>query len=227
MRKFFIFLVSLSFLSCAAGEKQGEPYVLWVNSSMSPCVGKAPGKCLVVQKTDTLDPDAWETFQAQIRGFEFEAGYFYKILVKEDRQDAAEAAEDVSAITYSLLEILEKRQDLKFQVQGAWSLLQLHDVVLPERTEGYTTPQLEIQVGDMRYLGNDGCNNYQGGIIELDEYVIRFGVSAATRMMCESMEIPDLFNASLAGIRTWEIKENKLHLFYAEGKEVMQLEKTD
>jgi heat shock protein HslJ len=227
MRKIIIILISLSFLSCRAGGKQGEPYVLWVNSSMTSCVGKAPEKCLLVQKADTMDPEAWDTFHAVIEGFEFEAGYFYKILVKEDRLGAAELAEDVSTITYTLVEIIEKKQDMKFLVQGAWSLLQLNDVVLPDRTEGYATPRLEILVGDMRYLGNDGCNNYQGGIIELDERVIRFGVNAATRMLCENMEIPDLFNASLSGIRTWEVRDNMLHLFQTEGKEVMQLIKTD
>jgi heat shock protein HslJ len=227
MRHFLLFLISLIFLSCAAGGKQEEPYILWVNSSMSSCVGRAPVKCLVVQKTDTLDPEGWEIFQAEIKGFEFEAGYFYKLRVREDRPDAADPALEASSVIYTLVEILEKRQDMRFRIQGAWSLLRIKENELPVLTEGYATPRLEIRVGDMSYLGNDGCNNYMGGLMELDEQSIRFGVSAGTRMMCENMEVPDLFNASLSGIRTWEIKNERLHLFDAEGKEVMLLKLID
>jgi heat shock protein HslJ len=76
-------------------------------------------------------------------------------------------------------------------------------------------------------MGNDACNQYNGGIIELDDQTIRFGIAAGTRMMCMDMRIPDLFNASLPKVNTWEIKENKLKLFDANGKEVMVLKKID
>ena len=102
----------------------------------------------------------------------------------------------------------EKIQDQKLRINASWTAI-------------------EINVGEMRYMGNDGCNNFNGGIIELDESIIRFGISAATRMMCMDMEIPDLFNTSLPEVLNWEIKENKLYLRDADGKEVMLLKKID
>lgn len=227
MRRLFILLGIISFLSCSALDRQDRKYVLWVNSSLSSCVGKAPSKCLQVQKSDTLDPHAWESFHAPILGFEFEEGYFYKIVVQERELDNAELLDETPSLEYTLVEILEKRHDLRFRINGGWELRQLDEQDLAEQAEAGQVPRLEIHIGDMRYMGNDGCNNFTGGIIELDEDDIRFGVAAGTRMMCESMEIPDRFNASIPGIRSWEIRENRLHLFNAEGKEVLQLVKFD
>ena len=194
---------------------------------MVSCVGKAPSKCLQVQKSATPDPSAWETYHARIRGFEYEAGYFYKIRVKEVRPDTSDLPADIASMEYTMIEILERKQDKKFLINAAWSLTQINEISIPDHIEGTPIPRLEIQVGEMRYLGNDGCNNYSGGIIELEEHSIRFGVVALTRMMCPDMSIPDLFNTSLPGIRTWQIEENKLHLFNAEGIEVMLLRRSD
>jgi hypothetical protein len=218
MKHFFFFLATIFFLSCSAGDKEADHYVYWVNSTKVSCVGLAPSKCLQVQKTDTLDPSAWETFYASIKGFEYEPGYIYKIVVKENHLDPAGLPADASSIEYTLAEILEKRQDMKFRINDIWVAFEINGETL--QADGISLPQLEIKVGEMHYMGSDGCNNFNGGIIELDDQTIRFGVSAATRMMCMNMKIPDLFNTSLP-------EENKLHLFNADGKELMQLKKID
>jgi heat shock protein HslJ len=76
-------------------------------------------------------------------------------------------------------------------------------------------------------MGSDACNNFNGGIIELDDSTIRFGIAAGTRMMCMDMEIPDLFNATLPEVLSWKINENMLKFHDADGKEVMLLNKID
>ena len=200
---------------------------MWVNSSLTSCVGRAPTKCLQVQKSEKLDPSAWESFHASIKGFDYEPGYIYKLLVRERKLDPASVPEDASSIEYTLVKILEKKQDMKLRINDSWVLLKLKGETLQAAADGISTPQLVINVGDMGYLGNDGCNNFTGGIIELDDHRVRFGVAAVTRMMCPEMRIPDLFNITIPMVTTWEIKENKLHLFNAAGMEVMQLKKSD
>lgn len=227
MRQILLLIGSIFFISCSAGDKQGDQYVLWVNSSLTSCVGRAPARCLQVQKSEKLDPSTWETLQSAIEGFEYEEGYYYKIVVKEKQLDTSDLAEDAPSTTYTLLKTLEKRQDAKFGINDKWVCLKIKGEKISPDMEGSSPPQLEIQVGEKRYSGKDGCNNFSGGIIELDEKLIRFGVAAGTRMMCPDMRIPDLFNASLPEVRSWELKENSLHLFDAEGTEVMQLGKTD
>jgi heat shock protein HslJ len=225
MKQFLFLFGSIILLSCSAGDKLGEKHVYWINSTKAPCVGRAPTSCLQVQKSENLDPSAWKSFQSSIIGFEYEPGYIYKIVVKERHLDPAELPADVSSIEYTLVEILEKREDMKMRINDIWEALQIREESILTKMEGISPPQLEIHVGEMRYMGNDGCNNYNGGIIELDETTIRFGIAAGTRMMCPDMHIPELFNSSLPEVQSWEIKENRLHLFNAEGKEVMQLKK--
>lgn len=227
MRRLFILFGTLLFLSCSAGDKQDSKFVLWVNSSMGPCVGKAPTLCLQVQKADTLDPQTWESFHSNIEGFEFQEGYFYKILVQEQHLDPEDLPADAPSIVYSLVEILEKRQDMRFSINGVWELRQINEETLEARTEANPAPRLEIQIGAMRYTGHDGCNKFMGGLIQVDEHTISFGIAAGTRMMCPDMHIPDLFNATLPEVRLWKVREGKLHLADLSGRVLMQLAPTE
>ena len=227
MKHLFFLLGAIFLLSCSAGDKNQDQHIYWVNSTKVSCVGLAPEKCLQIQKSDTLESIAWESFHAPIQGFEYEAGYIYKIVVKETQLDPADLPADASSIEYTLVEILEKRLDLKLRINDIWVAIEINGDTLLADDQGLSLPQLEINVGEMRYIGHDACNNYNGGIIELDEHTIRFGVAAGTMMMCPDMTIPDLFNESLPEVRTWEIEENILQLFDADGREVMLLKKID
>jgi len=184
-------------------------------------------KCLQIQKSETLDPSIWESFHESIQGFEYQAGYIYKIIVKESQPDSADLPADASSIEYTLVEILEKRQDLKLRINDIWIAIEINGETLLSEGDSLPLPQLEINVGEMRYMGSDACNNFNGGIIELDDSTIRFGIAAGTRMMCMDMETPDLFNATLPEVLSWKINENMLKFHDADGKEVMLLNKID
>jgi len=227
MKHLFFLFSSILFLSCSAGEKNQEQHVYWVNSTKVSCVGLAPTKCLQIQKSENLDPAVWEAFHGSIHGFEYQAGYIYKIVVKERHLDSLDLPADASSIEFTLVEILEKRQDLKLRINDIWVAMEIKGDTLVADTVDLALPQLEINVGEMRYMGSDACNNFNGGIIELDDTTIRFGIAAGTRMMCMDMTIPDLFNASLPEVMTWAIKENHLQLFDSDGKEVMLLKLID
>ena len=73
----------------------------------------------------------------------------------------------------------------------------------------------------------DVCSDEPLAGIELDESAIRFGIAAGTRMMCLDMKIPDLFNTTIPEVVSWRIKETRLQLYNAGGKEVMQLKALD
>jgi len=227
MKRLSFIIGIIFFLSCSAGDKKADQHVYWVNSTKVSCVGLAPSKCLQVQKAETLDSTEWETFHTSIKGFEYEPGYIYKIVVRETPLDPADRPADASSIEYTLVEILEKRQDMKLRINDTWVAIEINGETLLAEADGISLPQLEINVGEMHYTGSDACNNFNGGIIELDDHNIRFGVAAGTRMMCMDMKIPDLFNAILPEIVSWKVKENKLHLSNADGKELMQLKRID
>lgn len=227
MKHLYFLIGTIFFLSCGAGEKNQDQQIYWVNSTKVSCVGLTPMKCLQIQKSETLDPSIWESFHGSIQGFEYQAGYIYKIIVNERQLDSADLPEDASSIEYTLVEILEKRQDLKLRINDIWVAIEINGDTLVADTVNPALPQLEINVGEMRYMGNDACNNYNGGIIELDDTTIRFGIAAGTRMMCMDMTIPDLFNTSLPEVISWEIQESNLQLFDANGKKIMLLKLID
>lgn len=227
MRHLFFIFGIIFFFSCSSGDTKQDQDVFWVNSTKVNCVGLAPSKCIQIQKSEILDPEAWETFHASIIGFEYEPGYIYKLLLKENQLDPAQIPADASSIKYILVEILEKRHDLKFRINDIWEVTEINGLDLQAEVVDISQPRLEINVGEMRYMGNDGCNNYNGGIIELDDKGIRFGIAAGTRMMCMDMTIPDLFNSSLPEVRSWKRIENGLIFLDAHGKEIMKLRKTD
>ncbi len=94
--------------------------------------------------------------------------------------------------------------------------------ILPEKL-----PQIDIDVMEMKYSGNDGCNNFFGAIIDLDASVIRFGVGAGTRMACEHMEIPQLFNQALPSVAFYSLEKLTLTLIDEQGEELIELKKMD
>jgi hypothetical protein len=93
----FIFAV-LALAAC--GE---DRVVLYVGPERVPCTGVGERQCLLVRE----DPDDdWKYFYDGIRGFDYEEGYEYTILVRRERVDPVAA--DASSIRYTLIRILHR-----------------------------------------------------------------------------------------------------------------------
>lgn len=230
MRQLAIILMATLLVQCNRTSQPGPgEYIYWVNSLKVPCTAAGPANCLQVQKAEIPDPDQWESFYSPISGFEFEAGYIYKLIVKEQKLDAASVPADGSSMAYTLVKVLEKNKDRRLVLNDIWVLENLNGNPLDSDSPGGESlpPQLEIHVGDMKYNGTDGCNNIFGGIVELNESNLRFGIGAGTRMMCPNMEIPDEFNRTLSEVDNYRVQNQKLYLFNKEGKEVMQFKPID
>lgn len=223
-------LISLLLLTKACSSQPGpDEYIYWVNSTKVPCVGVAPTNCLQVFKGEILDPTEWEFFHAPIDGFEFEPGYLYKLLLREETLAGEELPADASSIRYTLVKILQKEKDKRLVLNHEWVLEILNGkaVKAGADTELSERPRLEIHVGEMKYMGNDGCNNYFGGIIEMDEASIRFGIGAGTRRMCPDMQVADEYNRRLPEVTSYKVEGQTLHLFDADGIELMQFQRMD
>lgn len=118
-----------------------------------------------------------------------------------------------------------QNQDLT-RLNDIWalSLLQGEDF---DRTKTRKHPTIEIYVAEKRVVGNDGCNNVMGGIEVLTSTELKFGMLAGTKMMCQNMEVSNAFGKLLAQIRTYTLKELKLHLYDEKGNELMVFKKVD
>ncbi len=120
-----------------------------------------------------------------------------------------------------------KQSDQPELLNDTWVLVSIggEKIHIDPDKDGIEAPRLEIVASEMSYTGSDGCNNFMGGLVVLDEKHIKFGIAAGTRKMCMEMKIPDQFNQSLTLVDSYLIKKQVLHLFNADGMQVMQFSK--
>jgi len=120
-----------------------------------------------------------------------------------------------------------KQSDQAETLSDTWELVSIgvEEIHIDPEKDGIDAPRLVIIASEMKYTGSDGCNNFMGGLVELDAEHIKFGISAGTRRMCMEMKIPDQFNLSLTLVDSYLIKKQMLHLFNADGEQLMQFSK--
>lgn len=120
----------------------------------------------------------------------------------------------------------QSQADAKLRLNDIWALegIQGEKLVL---ADGDRRPQLEIQLRDMRLMGNDGCNGFFASINHLDDEKITFGPIGSTRMLCHPMVLPDRFNQQLNNVSGYVLNGLKLRLFNAEGEELLLFRKID
>ena len=77
---------------------------LFVGPEKVDCVGVAPQKCYMVREDPAED---WRFFYSQIAGFEYEPGYQYELLVREEK--VANPPADGSSLRWELVEVVSKK----------------------------------------------------------------------------------------------------------------------
>ncbi len=220
----------ITFLSCSSQKMvTNNPQIFWVNSMKVSCTGVAPMKCLQIQKNDTMEKEKWEYFYSNIYGFNFESGFIYKLSVIEEKIDHTKIPADGSSIKYTLKGVLEKNPDPKFRIHDIWALEALDGVNFekPKENDRMTHPTIEVNLSEMKLMGNDGCNNFFGAIKSIDDDMISFGPLGSTMKMCVNMEITAKFNNAFNKISKYKIENMKLSFFDETGNELLRFKKVD
>ena len=206
--------------------REEKECVYWVNSLKAECDGVAPVQCLQIQKGEDLQSDGWELFYAPISGFEYEQGYIFKIVVKEEPIPPEQIPADGPSKKYTLVEVLDKQIDGKLRLYDIWALENIKgDKLILDDSQ--KRPRLEINLQKMMISGNDGCNNFTGGIKNVDSEELMFGPIATTRKACINMDIPDRFHQNINNVQFYLIKDMTLHLFDNQGNELFVFKKID
>lgn len=232
----FILFISLIAFGCAKIENNGavigdislqsNEHIYWVNSLKYECVGVGPMQCLQIQKGKKLKPDDWTLFYLSINGFEYEQGYVYKIVVKEEAIPSEHLPADSASIRYSLVKTLEKRRDDTLRLNDIWALETISGKPL-DLKNSQQRPVLEINLRERRIFGNDGCNNFNGGIKHLTADKIMFSAIASTMMACFDMDISSRFHQNINNVQAYSLKDLKLYLFDSLGNELFVFKKID
>src|SRR5680860_329100 len=90
---------------------EDNEYIYWINSYKVYCTGIAPQMCLQIQKGKKLEPGTWQMFYSDINGFDWEPGFIYQIIVRENKIPPSQVPADASDITYTLVKQLDKQRD--------------------------------------------------------------------------------------------------------------------
>ncbi|WGH75138.1 META domain-containing protein [Tenacibaculum tangerinum] len=88
-------------------------------------------------------------------------------------------------------------------------------------------PRLEVNLTDMRVMGNDGCNDFSGAIKSIDAQSITIAQIAKTEKMCIKMEVPSSFHKALNNISSYKVEEGKLMFYDTNNNEVLKFLKVD
>jgi len=220
------------FFSCAGSketttEKKDNVFTYWVDSSTVACTGVAPMRCLRVKKGELFEDLEWTYFYSPIKGFDYKPGFLYKLQVREEKIPLDQVPADASSIRYTLVKILEKTPQKGIQLNDIWVLEMLGDIEIPASKGRNRTPQIEINLAENRFFGNDGCNNIMGGLKLVDAEKLEFGMIAGTKMACLNMQNSYKYTQALGKTKTYKIEGLKLYFFDAGGKELLQFKKVD
>ena len=94
---------------------------------------------------------------------------------------------------YTLIKILDKQIDGKLRLHDIWALESIKGKQL-NLGDRQKRPQIDINLSKMIISGNDGCNNFTGGIDSIDSEKLIFSNIAVTRKACINMDIPNKFH---------------------------------
>ena len=201
-----------AFAACATrNDFEMDTVTYWINSYRVPCTGVAPMDCLQIRKEGS---EQWQNFYSSITGFDYEPGYLYRIRVREERLDPSQVPADAGSIRYTLVSVEEKIRDPKLRINDIWVLREMagHEVLEEELSGRLKRPYIEFHLRDGRYMGTDGCNNFNGSIEAIGDAKLRLGPASSTRKYCEDMTIPDTFHRLLSRVEAYELKDGNLVL---------------
>ncbi|WP_321516273.1 META domain-containing protein [Marinifilum fragile] len=117
--------------------------------------------------------------------------------------------------------------------QGNKPNSRLHDIWITTRINQNPinrmspVPRLEINLSEMKIMGNDGCNDFTGEIEEVSTKQLKIVNIASTNKMCRNMETAQSFNKALNQVYYYKLDGLNLILFNNENKEVLAFLKGD
>ncbi|CAM1364740.1 DUF4377 domain-containing protein [Tenacibaculum xiamenense] len=227
MNKIISLIIGALMLTACAVNKTNSHQVIWVNSSKVPCTGVAPMQCMQIHTGNELNKDNWTLFYDEIEGFNYVPGNIYKLKVSVTSLDPSSVPADASTKKYKLIEVISKTPDTKLNLNDIWVLTHLNGTPISIKSEN-ERPQMEINLSENRVFGKGACNRFNGSIKKLSGNTLNFDERMmSTKMMCQNMKLEDSFFRALAETNSYQIKNNNLHFFNGDKKEIVRLKKVD
>jgi len=112
-------------------------------------------------------------------------------------------------------------------IDGKWVLNKFHKGNSRiDKSKQSLIPTLEVQVGEKKVAGSDGCNTIFGTLSTLNDQEIKIGILGGTKMGCK-MKTPydQVYRNLLSTARTYKIKDSTLILFDGADSKLLEFER--
>lgn len=184
-----------------------------------------PMNCLLVQHGDSITYQ-WEFFYDEIEGFDYQPGFLYTLKVAVTTLPPDQVAADASSRSYRLLEILDKKQDKRLLINDLWVLTSMNGEAI-DIPGNQDRPYIEFHLSDARYMGNDGCNAFQGSIRQITEDRISLEPAESTDQYCEPTPWSRQFMDRLNRVKAYDREGLELDLLDESGQTLLTFKKID
>jgi len=222
IKKYLCLIIpALLIMSC---ETNINEQTIWINSAKVDCVGVGPMQCFNVKNSESED---WTNFYQEIKGFNFEPGYIYKLKVSVDTLDRSNLPADKSFLEYKLIEILSKDTDPFLPLNDIWMITQLKGIDNLKDIALKSIPTIELNTKTRSIMGSDGCNRFRGKLETLKEGKISFGPLMGTKKLCAEMTTPNNFNSALSQVKYYKHNGLELLFFDRDNELLIGLKKVD
>lgn len=196
---------------------------MWVSGYKTQCdPGAGKGECLLVTNDSNLAEATWENFYSNIEGFNFEPDFLQRIEVKVTEFSGTKIAADRSSLKYTLVKVLEKKQDTRWDLQGDWTLNKINGDMLKNTDE---IPNVSIDLKKNQFSGHNGCNSFSGVITNVTTDKLNFEKVLSTLRDCMDMPISDVFDAAVKNIYSYKVNDNILSFYNKANQEVLSFTK--
>ena len=221
--------IGLLVLGMCACQSRGEIVDYWVDSSRVPCTGVGPRECMQVKRGGDLTAGNWQPFYDSFQGFDYVPGKVYHLRVRETKRSAADTPADASTTVYTLVEVLETREEATTALAGNWVLEQLGaDTLDAFALVPLQQPTLELRMKQQQVRGLDGCNRFWGELVSAGAGTLAFGELASTRMACPTKsKLPQRILEALGSVRSYRMEGNRLRLLDGAGEELLAYRRVD
>ena len=200
-----VFAIVVFSFSCSNSSKK----IVYIADAKVDCEGAASQKCLQIKEEGQTD---WTYFCDHIEGFDYEAGFFYKLKVEVAKIENPTA--DASSLHYKLIEVLAKSKLPLVLDHGSWMVTRLND-----RDSFGRNPIIKIDLSQSEIIGNTSCNRFSAKIT-VKNNTIDISELSSTEMLCKDIDVESAFLEALKGVSSYTLKDEKLQLL-DENKKVL------
>src|SRR3990172_2918671 len=193
---------------------------IYVGPALVDCVGVAPQKCMQVKESPE---DEYTLFYGQIEGFEYQEGYEYVLLVREEQIENPPAdAPDRKWVLVSLVGQTPVAAVPSAELAAQTYMLDWYLDDSSEKTPILTGTQVTLQIDQDQISGSAGCSTYSAQF-KLDGDQISIGPTATTMMACPEpiMQQESAYLAALGDAATVSMGEGALTFADAQGRVIL------